>query len=60
MRKYKVPASITMAQGLLESGAGSSTLAVRAKNHFGIKCHRDWRGPYILKNDDAPNEKFRV
>ncbi|MGN1213662.1 MAG: glucosaminidase domain-containing protein [Bacteroidaceae bacterium] len=60
MRKYKVPASITMAQGLLESGAGTSTLAVKAKNHFGIKCHRDWRGPYILKNDDAPNEKFRV
>lgn len=60
MRKYKVPASITMAQGLLESGAGTSTLAVKGNNHFGIKCHSDWRGPYMLRTDDAPNEKFRV
>ena len=60
MVKYKIPASITMAQGLLESGAGSSSLAVKGNNHFGIKCHNDWRGPYMLRNDDAPNEKFRV
>lgn len=60
MVKYKIPASITMAQGLLESGAGCSTLAVKGNNHFGIKCHNDWRGPYMLRNDDAPNEKFRV
>ncbi len=60
MKKHKIPASITMAQGLLESGAGTSTLAVKGNNHFGIKCHNDWRGPYMLRTDDAPNEKFRV
>lgn len=60
MRKHKIPASITMAQGLLESGAGTSTLAIKANNHFGIKCHRDWKGPYVLKTDDAPNERFRA
>lgn len=60
MKKYRIPASITMAQGLLESGAGTSSLAVKGNNHFGIKCHNDWNGPYMLKTDDAPNEKFRV
>ena len=60
MRLHGVPASITMAQGLLESGAGTSTLAVKGHNHFGIKAHNDWSGPVMLRDDDAPNEKFRV
>lgn len=59
MRKYRIPASITLAQGILESGAGLSLLTRRSNNHFGIKCHRDWNGPYVLANDDRPNEKFR-
>lgn len=60
MLKYKVPASITLAQALIESGAGKSRLATKANNHFGIKCSGNWRGPYILVDDDRPNEKFRV
>ncbi|MBR4649563.1 MAG: glucosaminidase domain-containing protein, partial [Bacteroidaceae bacterium] len=60
MREHNIPASITMAQGLLESGAGTSLLAVKGHNHFGIKAHNDWTGPVMLRNDDAPNEKFRV
>ena len=59
MIRYKIPASITLAQGLLESGAGTSILARKANNHFGIKCGRAWKGPYILQDDDARNEKFR-
>ncbi len=59
MHKYRIPASITLAQGLLESAAGRSTLATEANNHFGIKCGGSWTGPYVLRNDDAPNEKFR-
>lgn len=59
MNKYRIPASITLAQGLLESGAGRSSLATKAHNHFGIKVSGNWTGPYVLKNDDAPNEKFR-
>ena len=59
MRRYKIPASITLAQGLLESNAGRSTLATEANNHFGIKVGGSWKGPYVLRNDDAPNEKFR-
>ncbi len=58
MQKYRIPASITLAQGLLESAAGRSTLATEANNHFGIKVG-NWSGPYVLRNDDAPNEKFR-
>ena len=60
MREHNIPASITMAQGLLESGAGTSLLAVKGHNHFGIKAHNDWTGPVMLRDDDAPNEKFRV
>lgn len=59
MQKYRIPASITLAQGLLESAAGQSRLARLANNHFGIKASSDWTGPYILNNDDRPNEKFR-
>ena len=47
MRKYKIPASITLAQGLLESGAGQSTLALKANNHFGIKKGMNWSGPTV-------------
>lgn len=60
MHRYGVPASITLAQGLLESAAGTSRLATQGNNHFGIKCGGVWKGPYMLMNDDAPNEKFRV
>jgi len=58
-QKYKIPASITLAQGLLESGAGRSRLAREANNHFGIKVPGGWTGPYILVDDDRPKEKFR-
>ncbi|MDR0962949.1 MAG: glucosaminidase domain-containing protein [Mediterranea sp.] len=60
MRQHKIPASITLAQGLLESGAGRSELARKSNNHFGIKCHSDWRGRTVRHTDDAPNECFRV
>lgn len=60
MVRYKIPASITLAQGLLESGAGNSQLARKANNHFGIKCGGRWNGPYMLMDDDARNEHFRV
>ncbi len=58
MLKYNIPASITLAQGLLESGAGQSELARESNNHFGIKCH-DWRGDRSFYNDDEKNECFR-
>ena len=60
MVKYKIPASITLAQGILESGNGKSKLATKGNNHFGIKCHSDWRGKTMRMDDDAPNECFRV
>jgi len=60
MMKWKVPASISLAQGLLESGAGQSVLATKGNNHFGIKCHNGWTGPTMLKDDDRPDDCFRV
>lgn len=59
MKKNGVPASIIMAQALLESGNGNGRLAVEANNHFGIKCHKDWTGATIRHDDDAPQECFR-
>lgn len=60
MARYQIPASITLAQGLLESRAGQSELARKANNHFGIKCSGDWTGPYFVQDDDYRNEHFRV
>ncbi|HAS35058.1 MAG TPA: hypothetical protein DCS15_01125 [Flavobacteriales bacterium] len=60
MKLYGIPASITLAQGLLESNNGNSMLATKANNHFGIKCHSNWEGKRIYKDDDAKNECFRV
>ncbi|GAB4161216.1 MAG: glucosaminidase domain-containing protein [Winogradskyella sp.] len=58
MRKYKIPASITLAQGILESASGKGRLAVEANNHFGIKCH-GWTGAKIYHDDDRSQECFR-
>ena len=60
MEKYKIPASITLAQGLLETGGGQSILAQQGNNHFGIKCKENWTGKTMKYTDDAPNECFRV
>lgn len=60
MRLHKIPASITLSQGLLESGAGNSMLARKSNNHFGIKCGGSWRGPSVRHDDDARNECFRA
>ena len=60
MQLYKIPASITLAQGILESGSGNSELAKKHNNHFGIKCHSDWSGDKAYFDDDAKNECFRV
>ena len=59
MYQYGIPASITLAQGMLESGNGNSALSVYANNHFGIKCHKDWDGPTYILDDDEKNECFR-
>lgn len=59
MKKFGIPASITLAQGLLESQAGMGKLAVKSNNHFGIKCHKGWRGPSVSHDDDAKGECFR-
>ena len=59
MLKYKIPASITLAQGLLESGAGYSELAMKGNNHFGIKCH-GWTGRTTYHDDDEKQECFRA
>ena len=59
MNKYKIPASITLAQGLLESGYGEGRLATEGNNHFGIKCHKEWSGKKIYHDDDKKGECFR-
>lgn len=59
MRKYHIPASITLAQGLFESAAGRSSLAIRGNNHFGIKCH-GWGGATVYYDDDEKDECFRA
>ncbi|MBE9491956.1 MAG: glucosaminidase domain-containing protein [Bacteroidetes bacterium] len=59
MREFKIPASITLAQGILESGIGNSVLARKANNHFGIKCHGNWKGKKYYQDDDHKNECFR-
>lgn len=59
MKRVGIPASITMAQGILESGNGNSTLARKSNNHFGIKCHSDWKGKRVYHDDDAKGECFR-
>ena len=59
MFEYKIPASITLAQGIFESGSGNSTLATEANNHFGIKCHSDWKGARVYHDDDEKQECFR-
>jgi LysM repeat protein len=59
MYEYKIPASITIAQGIFESGCGTSRLATEGNNHFGIKCHKDWIGDTILVDDDEDQECFR-
>ena len=59
MKRTGIPASITLAQGIIESDCGHSSLAREANNHFGIKCHDDWTGPTIRHNDNKRNECFR-
>ncbi len=60
MYQYRIPASITLAQGILESGSGRSDLATIANNHFGIKCTSDYKGDTFLKDDDKKDDCFRV
>lgn len=59
MKAYGIPASITLAQGLLESGFGKGELAMKTNNHFGIKCHKGWQGDYDFHDDDEKGECFR-
>ena len=60
MERYGIPASITLAQGILESDCGNSLLSMRSNNHFGIKCKRDWTGEKVYHDDDAKGECFRA
>ena len=59
MHEHGIPASITLAQGILESGAGNSVLAKKSNNHFGIKCHNDWNGEKVYHDDDVKDDCFR-
>ena len=59
MERYGIPASITLAQGILESDSGNSWLSLQSNNHFGIKCKRDWKGDRVYHDDDAKGECFR-
>lgn len=59
MERYGIPASITLAQGILESDSGNSNLARKSNNHFGIKCKKGWTGDRVYHTDDAPDECFR-
>jgi flagellum-specific peptidoglycan hydrolase FlgJ len=59
MTQYGIPSSIILAQGILESGAGTGSLSMTANNHFGIKCHKEWTGPSVRHDDDAAQECFR-
>ncbi len=59
MKNHGVPASIILAQGILESGSGNGTLSKTANNHFGIKCHKDWEGDKVYHDDDEAGECFR-
>lgn len=59
MHEDGIPASITLAQGIQESNAGNSPLAIYANNHFGIKCQKDWEGPSYIQDDDTKDECFR-
>jgi len=59
MVQYGIPASITLGQGILESGAGTGPLSQQANNHFGIKCHKEWKGPSVKYDDDEAQECFR-
>ena len=59
MKEYGIPASIILAQGILESGAGRGELAQRSNNHFGIKCHTGWEGEKVYHDDDVEQECFR-
>jgi LysM repeat protein len=60
MKLYGIPASVTLAQGIHESGCGCSALAINSNNHFGIKCHNEWSGQTYHHDDDQPQECFRV
>ena len=60
MDRYGIPASITLAQGILESGMGFGRLAAEGNNHFGIKCHKEWNGKRMYHDDDRKGECFRV
>lgn len=60
MRVHKIPASITLAQGVIESSSGNSDLTKRSNNHFGIKCHKEWNGSRTYHDDDEEGECFRV